>query len=90
MGVCRRRYRRPHTQPLITSNTVVIGDGSGGVYALDRDTGCERWRFDAGSMVRTALRYIQTDSHHLISFGTLEAEVFAVDLMTGVLAGKSR
>ncbi|MEE3240455.1 MAG: PQQ-binding-like beta-propeller repeat protein [Pseudomonadota bacterium] len=74
----------PHTQPLITSNTVVIGDGSGGVYALDRDTGCERWRFDAGSMVRTALRYIQTDSHHLISFGTLEAEVFAVDLMTGV------
>ena len=73
----------PHTQPLITSNTVVIGDGSGGVYALDRDSGCERWRFDAGSVVRTAIRYIQTDSHHLISFGTLEADVFAVDLMTG-------
>ena len=73
----------PHTQPLITSNTVVIGDGSGGVYALDRNSGCERWRFDAGSVVRTALRYIETDDYHLISFGTLEADVFAIDLMTG-------
>lgn len=73
----------PHTQPLITSNTVVIGDGAGLVYALDRDSGCERWRFDAGSVVRTALRYVAVGDRHLISFGTLEADVFAVDLLTG-------
>ncbi len=75
--------KAPHTQPLITSNTIVIGDGAGGVYALDRNSGCERWRFDAGSVVRTAFRYVKVEDQHLISFGTLEADVFAIDLLSG-------
>ncbi len=75
--------KAPHTQPLITPNTIVIGDGAGLVYALDRETGCERWRFDAGSTVRTAFRYVNVANQHLITFGTLEAEVFAVDLLIG-------
>ena len=68
---------------MITSNTIVIGDGAGGVYALDRNSGCERWRFDAGSVVRTAFRYVKVEDQHLISFGTLEADVFAIDLLSG-------
>jgi polyvinyl alcohol dehydrogenase (cytochrome) len=77
----------PHTQPFITPDTVFIGDEPGMVYALDRDTGCEKWRFDADSTVRTALRFMtyQTDGqqHPLLTFGTAGGEVFGIDPLTG-------
>lgn len=73
----------PRFLPLITANTVVIADGEGVVYALARDNGCEIWRFDADSMVRTALRYVKTPNRHLLVFGTMDAHVIALDLLTG-------
>jgi glucose dehydrogenase len=36
--------KTPHSQPFITPDTVFIGDEPGVVYALDRETGCEKWR----------------------------------------------
>ena len=77
--------KTPHFQPLITANTVVIADEPGVVYALDRETGCQRWQFDAGSTVRTALRQVDTDTGPLLSFGTADAEVFGLELATGKL-----
>ena len=73
----------PRFMPLLTVDTVVITDEDGGVYALDRATGCEKWRFDAGAMVRTALRHVQHDGMHLVVFGTMDAELIALDLVTG-------
>ena len=69
--------------PLITENTVVVADEDGGVYALDRATGCEHWRFDAGSMVRTALRHIAHKGKDLLVFGTFNGELISLDLRTG-------
>ena len=77
----------PHTQPLITPDTVFIGDEPGMVYALDRDSGCEKWRFDAGSTARTALRLLSFleggETRYLLTFGTADAEVFGLDPRTG-------
>ena len=77
----------PHTQPFITPDTVFIGDEPGVVYALDRDTGCEKWRFDADSTVRTALRFmtheVEGQQQNLLTFGTADGEVFGIDPRTG-------
>ncbi|MFK8049703.1 MAG: PQQ-binding-like beta-propeller repeat protein [Halioglobus sp.] len=77
----------PHTQPFITPDTVFIGDEPGMVYALDRETGCEKWRFDADTTVRTALRYVPFEHHgkaeNILTFGTAGGEVFGIDPRTG-------
>lgn len=79
--------KTPHSQPFITPDTVYIGDEPGVVYALDRETGCEKWRFDADNTVRTALRYVQYQrdgkNAHLLTFGTAGGEVFGLDALTG-------
>jgi len=77
----------PHTQPFITPDTIFIGDQPGLVYALDRDSGCEKWRFDADSSVRTALRFMTYEDNgkqlNLLTFGTIDGEVFGIDPRTG-------
>lgn len=79
--------KAPHTQPFITPDTVFIGDEPGIVYALDRETGCEKWRFDADSTVRTALRFMTYaaagEQRTLLTFGTADGEVFGIDPKTG-------
>ncbi|MGJ8686074.1 MAG: PQQ-binding-like beta-propeller repeat protein [Spongiibacteraceae bacterium] len=80
--------KSPHSQPFITPDTVYIGDEPGVVYALDRDSGCEKWRFDASTTVRTALRFMTYEhdgkQHNLLTFGTAGGEVFGIDPRTGV------
>ena len=82
--------KTPHTQPFITPDTVFIGDEPGVVYALDRETGCEKWRFDANATVRTALRFIEYEDngqqYNLLTFGTVDGEVFGIHPSTGQLA----
>lgn len=73
----------PRSQPAVTGDTVFIADGNGGVYALDRQTGCTRWQFDAGSMVRTALRLANTDEGVLLIVGTLAADLIALEPASG-------
>ena len=80
----------PRSQPVVTRDTVFIADGDGGVYALDRKTGCEKWRVDAGSMVRTAMRLVRTGDTALLTFGTLEADLVALDPTTGKEAWRTR
>jgi len=80
----------PRSQPAVTRDTVFIADGNGGVYALDRETGCEKWRFDAGSMVRTAFRLVQTTEAMLLTFGTLDADLIALEPTTGKEAWRTR
>jgi polyvinyl alcohol dehydrogenase (cytochrome) len=79
--------KTPHTQPFITPDTVFIGDEPGIVYALDRETGCEKWRFDAESNARTALRFMTYNAdgkqHNILTFGTAGGEVFGIDPSTG-------
>jgi polyvinyl alcohol dehydrogenase (cytochrome) len=77
----------PHSQPFITPDTVFIGDEPGIVYALDRETGCEKWRFDADTTVRTALRFVTYETNgkpnNVLTFGTAGGEVFGVNPLTG-------
>lgn len=73
----------PRFLPYITSDTVFITDGDEQVLALARDSGCQKWAFNAGSAIRTALTYMTVDGAHLLVFGTIGAELIAIDLLTG-------
>ncbi len=73
----------PRFLPLLTANTVVVADDSEAVYALDRETGCIRWQYEVGSMVRTALQAVTVAGRTLLTLGTIEADVIALDLATG-------
>lgn len=85
----------PHAQPMVTANTVYIGDESGVVYALDRQSGCTRWTFAAEASIRTAISLVDTSadtakrhSAALLIFGDAKAYTYAINASTGQLAWK--
>ena len=77
----------PHAYPLVSEDTVFIGDEQGVLYALDKASGCERWRFEADGDIRTAIVRGRVDldgqPRTLLHFGTIGASVYALDAETG-------
>ena len=47
---------RVRSQPTVTESMTYIGSQDGTVYALDTDTGCIRWTFQAENEVRGAVK----------------------------------
>jgi polyvinyl alcohol dehydrogenase (cytochrome) len=72
-------------QPTVMGGRVFVTDTMGQVYALDANTGCTWWTFDAGSPVRTALSLARGDAEHtaVAYFGDTSAVVHAVDANSG-------
>jgi outer membrane protein assembly factor BamB len=70
--------------PIVTEQAVIAG-ATGGLYAIDRATGCRIWRRLIPDQVRTGL-VLGPDASgrgRLIYFGTLTGAVYAVDFETG-------
>ncbi len=81
---------RARSQPAVTEQAVYTGSSDGRVYALDRETGCVLWTFDADAEVRSAPT-LGTDSSgktDYLYFGDFNANVYAVDARTGNLKWK--
>ena len=72
-------------QPTVVGGRVFVTSTTGEVYALDADTGCKWWSFDAGAPVRTALSVAQDEKQHtaVAYFGDIASVVHAVDATTG-------
>ena len=74
----------PHSYPIVSDDTIFIGSSDGVLYALDRDTGCVRWRFDADSEIRSGVVQGRSpDGRVLLFFGTFSGHAHAVDAATG-------
>jgi polyvinyl alcohol dehydrogenase (cytochrome) len=76
---------RPRSQPGIDSHRVYLGSQSGIVYALDRYSGCEYWRFEAAAEVRTAISVVaprEGEGSSLV-FADMDAQVYALDADSG-------
>ncbi len=81
---------RARVQPTIAGNTLFTASPLGTIYALNRETGCTRWTFQAGAEVRSAL-VIERDSSNQPSrlyFSDFNAFVYALDLTTKKLLWK--
>ena len=74
---------RARSQPAIGFGSVYVGSQDGHVYALDIDSGCIRWRFQASAEVRTGIVLAQTGGRSLAFFGDILARAYAVDAITG-------
>lgn len=71
------------SQPAITADTLFIASSGGALFALDRYTGCTKWRYDAPVPLRTALTLGALNSRPTLFFGDASAHVTAVDALTG-------
>lgn len=86
---------RARSQPALGGGAIFVGSHGGKVYALDRETGCIRWTFDAGSEVRTGivLSPWQADDATAVPlayFGDWTGNAYAVEAFTGKLVWKMR
>ncbi len=82
---------RIRSQPALAGGAIFIGSQDGFVYALDRKTGCVRWRFDAPAEVRTTIVIEPWDAGDKDAsphawFADQAGNVFAVEAFTGKLA----
>lgn len=86
---------RARSQPALGGGAIFVGSHGGTVYALDRETGCARWTFNAGAEVRTAivLSPWQADDEKAVPlafFGDWKGNAYAIEAFTGKLVWKVR
>lgn len=75
--------RAPRAYPLVTEDTIFVGDGGRGVVALDRATGCERWVHEHRGEISSALVPGWIDERPIIIFNDRTAGIFAIDAASG-------
>jgi polyvinyl alcohol dehydrogenase (cytochrome) len=74
---------RASAQPTVFGGALFVGSAGGKVYALDAASGCQRWVFDAGFGVRSAIT-IGEDARGLTAyFGDQRGNAYALDATTG-------
>jgi len=78
-------------QPTVVAGRVFVGSGDGKVYALDAETGCTIWVYQAETTVRTAITVGPAGNGKFLAyFSDGEANLYAVDAETGTLAWKMK
>jgi polyvinyl alcohol dehydrogenase (cytochrome) len=73
----------PRSYPLVTKDTIFVGDGGRGLVALDRETGCERWFLDHPGQISSAIVSGRIDDRSILIFNDRTQGVYAVDALTG-------
>ncbi|MGE3578005.1 MAG: PQQ-binding-like beta-propeller repeat protein [Vicinamibacterales bacterium] len=80
------RTASAYGQPAVVDGRVYAGSDSGYVYALDAETGCVHWSFQARSGVRTGMSVGPLKGggrRRAVYFGDASANVYALDADTG-------
>ncbi len=78
------------SQPIFGGGAIYVGSQDGTVWALDAQTGCLRWSYQASAEVRTGIVITPWSKQDLLVqptlyFGDMLANVYAVDAITGEL-----
>jgi len=77
---------RTRGQPAFAGGLLFVGSHPGQVYALDQDTGCQVWSYQAAGEVRTGIvisPWGQSDPAPQIFFGDVLGNVYALDAASG-------
>ncbi len=81
-------------QPAVAGGRVFVGSDNGFLYAIDAETGCGHWSFQADGSIRTAVSIgpIGTAAapRFAVYFGDLKGYVYAVDAENGTQIWKHR
>lgn len=73
----------PRSYPLVTEDTVFVGDGGRGLVALERETGCERWVFEHEGQIGSAIVQGWIGERRILLFNYRRQGLFAVDASNG-------
>jgi polyvinyl alcohol dehydrogenase (cytochrome) len=73
----------PRSYPLVTNDTIFVGDSGRGVVALDRATGCERWTYAHDGYIASAIVYARSGEQDLLIFNDRIKGTFAITAATG-------
>jgi polyvinyl alcohol dehydrogenase (cytochrome) len=76
--------------PAILNGTLFLGSAAGTVHALDTQTGCIHWLFQANGPVRSTTVALQEGSRWSLVFGDQIGWVYSLDAKTGKLNWKKR
>ena len=76
-----------YSQPTVVGGRVYTGSNDGTVYALDAQSGCLYWMFQAKAMVRDA---VVIGPGPRAYFGDLESNFYALDANTGKLVWQKK
>ena len=83
-----------YTQPTVVGGRVFVGTDTGAFYALDAETACAYWVFQAKSGVRAAAAVgsVGKDSggRQAVFFGDVKSNMYALDVRTGRLLWTTR
>jgi polyvinyl alcohol dehydrogenase (cytochrome) len=78
------------SQPAIVGGRVFITSQSGALYALDADSGCTRWGFQAAPGLRTGVAIGEANGTAAAFFSDGGATMYALNAQTGELIWKVR
>jgi polyvinyl alcohol dehydrogenase (cytochrome) len=73
----------PRSLPLVTEDTVFVGDGGRGVVALDRATGCERWVYSHEGYIASAIVPGRIGEKTVLFFNDRITGLYAIDARDG-------
>jgi len=76
----------PRSYPLITKTTIYVGSDGDGLIALDRETGCELWRYAHAGPIGSAIVPGDANGRALLLFNDRTVGLHAIDAVTGELA----
>ena len=68
------------SSPTLWKGTVYFGSGDGNVYALDANTGAQRWKFKTGDVVHAS----PAIADGMIFIGSWDSYFYALDALTGI------
>ena len=76
--------------PTVFNGTVFVGSAGGAVHAIDTNTGCVHWRFQANGPVRAAITVTSDGERECLLFSDQNGEVYALDPWTGRARWRTR
>lgn len=69
--------------PTVLGDTLFVGSAGGTVQALNTDSGCVRWVYQASGPVRSALVAVRNGDKHILVFTDLTGWAYGVEAETG-------
>ncbi|MBV8906706.1 MAG: PQQ-binding-like beta-propeller repeat protein [Acidobacteriia bacterium] len=76
------------SQPTILDGYLFTGSAGGVIHALDMETGCVKWTFDANGPVRSSILAVKDDGRFVLLFGDQNGWFYALDSAGGRLIWK--
>jgi polyvinyl alcohol dehydrogenase (cytochrome) len=73
----------PRTYPLVTEDTIYIGDAGRGLVALDRETGCQRWVHEHAGAISSAIVQGRIGERRILLYNDRTKGLYAVDAVSG-------